>query len=53
MTKTVTTNWEHLVKGWKFLDPDKAVTNPAKYFRNSKTPLRTHRHNKAVLFRRG
>ena len=53
MTKTATTNWVELVKGWKFLDVDKAVTNPNRYRHNSKTPLRTHRHNKAVLFRRG
>lgn len=25
MTKTVTTKWETLVKGWKFLDADKAL----------------------------
>ena len=37
----------------KWLDPDKAVKSPAKYRSNDRTPLRTRRHNKAVLYRRG
>ena len=37
----------------RWLDPDKAVKSPAKYRTNDRTPLRTRRHNKAVLYRRG
>lgn len=53
MTKYVTTNWEHLIKGWKLLDPDKAVTTPAKYRHNDNRNPKTKRHNSHVLFRRG
>ena len=53
MTKYVTTNWENLIKGWKFLNPDKAVTNPNRYRHNDNRKTRTARHNKSVLFRRG
>jgi hypothetical protein len=55
MTKTVTTTtkWIRLVNEWKFIDIDKAITNPNRYRHNDNRKTHTARHNKSVLFRRG
>ena len=53
MTRQTTVNWLDIAKEWKLLDADKAVTAPNKYRRNDTRKVKTARHNKSVLFRRG